>query len=80
MEQYTTEGIIVLAEGYLEDNEERCELYFMAEDLYELENIDFDIVYKHFENKGYDCYMDEGAVENDLTLEPIPAKLLVITK
>ena len=29
MEQYTTEGIIALAEGYLEDYEERCELYFM---------------------------------------------------
>lgn len=80
MEQYTTEGIIELAQGYLEDNEERCELYFMGEDLYELENIDFDKVYSYFENKGYDCYMEEGAVENDLTLELIPAKLLVITK
>lgn len=80
MEQYTTEGIIEIATEQLKDFEDRTEIYFLGDDLYELDNIDLDTVYKHFENKGYDCYMEEFACEYEGTFELEPAKMLVITK
>lgn len=80
MEQYTTESIIEIATEQLKDFEDRTEIYFLGDDLYELDNIDLDTVYKHFENKGYDCYMEEFACEYEGTFELEPAKMLVITK
>ena len=80
MEQYTTEGIFEIATEQLKDFEDRTEIYFLGDDLYELDNIDLDTVYKHFENKGYDCYMEEFACEYEGAFELEPAKMLVITK
>lgn len=84
MDAYTAEALIELGTELLKENNERVELHFMGDDLYDLASIDMDEVYKHFEDMGYDCYMveeilldyDFGSYDN--TGEPM--KTLVITK
>lgn len=80
MDAYTAEALIELGTELLKEDEDRAELHFMGDDLYDLVHIDFDVVYSHFEELGYDCYFEEYAVMNEFNFEYEPAKVLVITK
>lgn len=76
---YTEESLIELGNGYLEETPERCELFFIGDDIYEFNNLDLDVVFDYFEDKGYICYTDEYAIDNG-NFELEPCKVLVITK
>lgn len=84
MDAYTAEALIELGTELLKEDEDRAELHFMGDDLYDLAHIDMDEVYKHFEDMGYDCYMveevliDYSSDNYDSLGEPM--KTLVITK
>ncbi len=76
---YTEQAIIELGNGYLEETPERAEIFFIGDDIYEFHCLDLDEIYKYFEDKGYDCYVDEYAIETG-KFELEPCKVLVITK
>lgn len=80
MEEYTTQGLIELGTDMLEDNQDCIRLYFLGDEIYELDNIDLDVVYSHFEEMGYDCYMESYAIQSETTFDYEPVKVLVITK
>ena len=50
MDAYTAEALIELGTELLKEDDDRAELHFMGDDLYDLVHIDMDEVYKHFEN------------------------------